>query len=100
VSTVLEALAVVHAEQGYLILNSCRQYKNGDVSRTGEVCMPGKGSGGGMVREKVYQPVTIVGVATREEFLRQNDRLDQLMQVKTPWDFSGWPYFYRVVATD
>jgi hypothetical protein len=92
-STILEALAAVHAEQGYLILNSYERYEKGDVSRAGEVGMPG-----GSV--KVHQPVTIVGLATPEDWWLQNKRLDQLLHVNTPVGYNTYPYFYKVVATD
>jgi hypothetical protein len=35
-----------------------------------------------------------------EEVERQNIRLDQLLHVPHPNDDSGYPYFYKVVATD
>ena len=98
--TPLEALEHVHAEQGFLVLNSRRVYEEGVVVREpAKLHMqpePYK-----TVTTHVEQPMRVLGFATREEFMRQIHRLDELTGSNPMhgWDVAH-PFFYKVVAPD
>lgn len=97
-SVELEALATLHGEQGFLILNSINEYEFGHIMS--ESVAVWRKRGGTESRVYADQPVTITAAATREEFLRQNRRLDELLGTSTADWCVQLPYFYKVVATD
>jgi hypothetical protein len=88
----IEALGIVHAEQGYLILNSCCVYQQGHVPSE-----PGILEG-----KRIHQPMRVIGMATCEDFTRQDVRLDQLLAKPAAERYPSalHPYFYKVVAAD
>ena len=97
-SVELEALAVIHAEQGCLILNSLVPHEVGEVIYEGSMTV--RTPDGGIAKKQARQPVTVVGVATREEFIRQNRRLDEMLGTSTAEWEPKFVHFYKVVATD
>jgi hypothetical protein len=91
-SSEIEALGIVHAEQGYLVLNSCCHYQQGQVPSE-----PGILEG-----KRINQPMRVIGIATSEDFTRQDIRLDQLLAtpVRPKYPSALHQYFYKVVAAD
>jgi hypothetical protein len=95
----VDALAVIHHERGFVLLNSCHTYQDGHIIfRPGWVWSKGPD---GAVQKEVPQPMRVIGRATMAEFMQQDNRLRELMGQSRP---VGWtnqhPYIYKVVAAD
>jgi hypothetical protein len=95
--TITEALSAICSEQGFLVLNSKDVYATGQiVGKNASLYV--KRTDGTTWHEDVNQPVQVVGPASREDFMRQVERLDLLLGTRT----NGWeiahPYLYRVIT--
>jgi hypothetical protein len=94
----LEALSILHAKRGYLILGTQFPRTVGEV--VGESASAWHASESGEIQhERINQPVVIIGEANREEFLEQ-DRLLRRFLGGLPDGRVSSRYFYRVAAKD
>ena len=84
-----DVLAALHARQGYLVLNTTRPYEIGEVVRL-------VGAGNDIAKT----PLVVVGIATREEYDKQERLSDELTKRPGPFIGNIDPYFYRVEAAD
>lgn len=90
---VIDALSAVHGEQGFLIIGCCTERKIGEIITQPSEVWDGRKS------VKVPQPVEVIGIATFNEFLKQNDRIAALLQV--PIEGTCFQTrFYKVRALD
>jgi hypothetical protein len=96
----IEALAIIHREQGFLAYNTTCRYEVGqrvaEDRGTANKC-----EGRLSISIRIMQPIRVIGPSTPEEFLRQGHRFGELMNgSKSSFTAAGSANFYRVVACD
>jgi hypothetical protein len=97
----VEALGIIHAEQGFLVLSTFSHQEIGDV--IGQRAFVTLTNDLGNVEvSQVSQPVRVLGLATFDEYRRQTARIAGMVfrrsEVNQP--FSPLAHFYKVAAVD
>jgi hypothetical protein len=93
--TAIEVLAQVAAEQGYLVMNAREQYEIGQIIR--ETAKVWLNTPNGWESSDVDQPVQVVAVSDRDEFMAQVRRIHELGGSQSNGIVVN-RYFYRVVT--
>jgi hypothetical protein len=93
----VEALSIIHAELGFLVLHSFIERQIGEIPAE-DLYLRATSKHGGMETTKVNQPVRIVGPAAFDDYRRQAARLEEILSKYCRVENSG--YFYKVVALD
>ena len=96
--TAMEALSIVHSEQGFLIMG-CRCEKSENEIIQSPTAVWTTDEDGNFRSTEVSHPVQVIDSATPEQFLQQNSRLAALIGCPDHQECMH-RYFYKVVALD
>jgi hypothetical protein len=95
----IEALSIIHGEQGFLVINTGKHYEVGDiVTETATVDDFKRDTGYIWIK----RPLRIVGISNPQEYWRQSDRFCELVRTAGPEKRSRFPHpnLYRVIVPD